>query len=787
MAGTAIGESIARKEDRRLLTGTGRFTDDLNEAGQAYACFLRSPHAHADIARIDTAKAASLPGVLTVLTAREYVADGLGALTHYANVADHLDPSKPSFTPGELPPLPAGLPIAPDRVRHVGEIVAIAVAETPDFALDALERVKVDYAPLPAVTDVRAAVMASAPRIWDRDNVCVMAENGDGAATDAMFASAYRIVRCGLLNHRVNGCPIEPRAAIGTFDAGRGVYTLQAPSQGVHRYKSALATALGVRPEAVRVVTGDVGGGFGLRSACNSEYPLLLWAARRIGRPVKWTASRSDAFLSDYQARDVLCEGAIALDDTGRILAARFEYLGNVGAHPVTLAVLANLLRMSGPAYDVPSMHVSVRGAFTNTVPVSVFRGAGRPEVTHLLERLIDLAAAEFGMDRTELRRRNLIPGALLPYRSALGLLYESGAFTKNFDTAVRAIDWHGFADRRAKAAARGRLAGIGIANYLESPAGAPNERTDIRILTEESRVEAVIGTQASGQGHETTFAQVVSATLEIPIERVSIVFGDSDQAVTGGGTHADRSMRLAGTVILRACKDIIERGREIAAHLLEAAVSDIGYSDGRFTVLGTDRSVDLFEAAEATERGSTPEGLSSPLQTTNQISTRLHAHPNGVAACEVEIDPETGTLQILRYVTVDDVGRVINPMIVEGQIHGGIAQGIGQALFEQSAYDAGSGQLICGSFMDYCLPRASDLPAFLCMAVGLAAPSNPLGVKGAGEAGTTPATAAVVGAIADALRDHGVTHLDMPVTSERIWRAIRSPPPEPHPLRPHS
>ena len=773
MAGSAIGARIARKEDRRLLTGAGRFTDDLNMPGQAYACFLRSPHAHADITRIDTAKAASLPGVLAVLTASDYVADGCGPLTHYANGLDHLDPTKPSFTEDELPPLPAGLAIASDRVRHVGEIVAIVVAETPGRALDAAERIEVDYAPLPAVTDARAAVSASAPRIWDRENVCLRAESGDRAATEAAFASAHRVVRLDLLNHRVYGSPIEPRAAIGAFDssdAGHAGYTLLVPSQGVHRYKAALAAALGVPPETVRVVTGDVGGGFGLRSACNSEYPLLLWAARRIARPVKWTASRSDAFLSDFQARDVYSEGAIALDDTGRILAARFDYLGNVGAHPVSLAVQGNLLRMSGPAYDIPAMHVTVRGAFTNTVPVTVYRGAGRPEVTHLLERLIDLAAIELRVDRIALRRRNLITAASLPYRSALGHLYESGAFTENLDKAVQAIGWHGFDERRAVAAARGRLAGIGIANYLESPAGAPNERTDISIIPREGRIEAVIGTQASGQGHETTFAQVVSATLEIPIERISIVFGDSDRAVTGGGTHADRSMRLAGTVLFRASEEIIERGREIGADLLEAAVSDVGYSDGRFTVLGTDRSVDLFEVAEAAESLA-----GAALQATNEISSRLHAHPNGVAACEVEIDPETGALEILRYVSVDDVGRVINPMIVEGQIHGGIAQGIGQALFEQSAYDPASGQLICGSFMDYCLPRADSLPAFSGAVDGLAAPSNPLGIKGAGEAGTTPATAAVVGAVADALREYGIDHLEMPVTSERIWQAIRS------------
>ena len=762
MASRPIGERIPRKEDCRLLTGRGRFSDDIAAPGQAHAAFLRSPHAHARILDIDAADAVPAPGVLAVLTGRDYLADGLAGLLQYHTPADHLDPSRPGLTGDQLSPLPEPLPIAADRVRHVGEIVAIAVAETRAAALDALERIRIEYEPLPAVTDARAAAEPDAPKVWDRDNVCLRAEAGDAEAVEAAFASARRVVRIAFHNHRIYGCPMEPKSALGVFDRGSGRFTLHAPSQGVHRFKRSIAAALAVEPDRVRIVSGDVGGGFGVRSPCGNEYPLLLWAARRCGRPVKWQGSRSDTFLSDYHARDIYTEGEMAFDADGRIAAARIDYLGNLGAYPISFAVLSNLLKMAGPPYAIPAMHVAVRGVLANTIPVSVYRGAGRPEVTQIVERLIDLAADEAGADRAELRRRNLIAADAMPYRSGLGLDYDSGAFGENFDAVLRAIDRDGFPARRAAARERGKRAGIGVVTYLESPGAAPYERTDVTVRAE-GTVEAVIGTQASGQGHETSFAQVVAGMLEIPLDRVEIVYGDTDRAVDGSGSHADRSMRLGGTILHRAARRIVEEGREAAARLLEAAAADIGYADGRFTVLGTDRSIGLFEvAAEA------------PLAATEEISTRLHAHPNGAAACEVEIDPETGEIAIVRYATVDDVGRAINPMIVEGQVHGGIAQGIGQALMEQIVYDTESGQLLSGSFMDYCLPRADDLPSFLGRLNDCPTANNPLGVKGAGETGTTPATAVVVSAATDALREYGVTHLEMPLTPERVWRAIR-------------
>ena len=757
-----IGERVPRKEDRRLLTGRGRFSDDFNAPGQAYAAFLRSPHAHARILETDAADAVPDAGVLAVLTGRDYAADGLSGLLHYVIPADHLDPSRPGLSDDQISPLPEPLPIATDRVRHVGEIVAMAVAETREAAMDALERVRVEYEPLPAVTDARAAAEPDAPRVWDGDNVCLRAEAGDAAATEAAFAAASRVVRIAFHNQRIYGCPMEPKSALGEFDLESGRFALHAPSQGVHRFKHSIAAALGVEPDSVRIVTGDVGGGFGVRSPCANEYPLLLWAARRCGRPVKWQGSRSDTFLSDFHARDFLTEGALALDADDRITAARIDYLGNLGAYPISFAVLSNLLKMAGPPYDIPAMHVTVRGVLANTIPVSVYRGAGRPEVTQAVERLIDLAADEAGMDRAELRRRNLIAADAMPYRSGLGLDYDSGAFGENFDAVLREIDWDRFPARRAAARGRGKRAGIGVVTYLESPGAAPYERTDVSVRAD-GRVEAVIGTQASGQGHETSFAQVVAEMLEVPFDRVEIVYGDTDRAVAGSGSHADRSMRLGGTILYRAARRIVEQGREEAARLLEAAAADIGYADGRFTVLGTDRSVGLFEvAAEA------------PLAATEEISTRLHAHPNGAAACEVEIDPETGELAVVRYATVDDVGRAINPTIVEGQVHGGIAQGIGQALMERTVYDPASGQLLTGSLMDYCLPRADDLPSFAGRLNDRPTEGNPLGVKGAGETGTTPATAVIVSAATDALREYGVRHLKMPLTPEQVWRAIR-------------
>jgi carbon-monoxide dehydrogenase large subunit len=644
-----------------------------------------------------------------------------------------------------------------ERVRHVGEAVAMVVAETEDLARDAAELVEIAYDPLPAVLDVQAAADPGAPVLWDMspDNVFVQAANGDRAATDAAMARAHRVVRLSSRSQRICPMPMEPRAAIGLYDAATGRYTLHSPSQGVHRHRNGLVAALQVPPDRVRVLTGDVGGGFGVRSPCYAEYPLLLWAARRLGRPVRWQGTRAESFLSDFQARELQAEAALALDENGRFLALSIDYLNDLGAHPVSFAVPANLLRMAGSVYDIPAMHVRVRGVVTNTLPVGVYRGAGRPESTFVLERLIDRAAAEMGIDRAELRRRNLI--AQLPYQSPLGHRYDSGDFAGNLASALRLVDWDGFTARREAARARGKLRGIAIANYLETPTGMHLECTDLSVRAE-GHVTAYIGTQASGQGHETAFAQVVADRLGLPLDEVQVLFGDSDRLPVGGGSHSDRSMRLAGTILSEASEAVIAQGRAIASDALEAAERDLVYAQGRFTVAGTDRAIGLYECAA---RG--------PLAASADIARRLHAYPTGAAACEVEIDPETGALAILRYVSVDDVGTLVNPMIVEGQVHGGIAQSVGQALMERCVYDA-AGEIVTGSFLDYTMPRADDLPSFVTRSAATPAASNPLGIKGAGECGTTPATAILIGAIADAL---GSAHLEMPATAEKIWRAL--------------
>ena len=755
-----IGERVLRVEDRRLLTGAGRYSADIMAPNQAYVSFVRSPHAHADVTSVDVTDARSASGVLAVLTGQDYVSDGHQSHFRPASLPDHLDPSQPSLTEDELFAPQSAPPIVVDRVRHVGEIVALVVAETAAAAVDAAELVVVDYEALPSVTDAHVALADGAPQIWDTGNLCAEAERGDADLVATALEKAAHVVHLSLHSHRVHGSPIEPRSALATFASDTGRYELHAPSQGVHRFQQALAKALRVGTDEIRVVTPDVGGAFGLRIPCSNEYPLLLWAARRSGRPVKWEGTRSEGFLADVHGRDTYSEGSLALDDDGRILALQLDYLGNVGAHPLSVAVLSNLLRMAGPPYDVPAIHVRVRGALTNTTPTSVYRGAGRPQVTYIVERLMDLGAEAVGLDRAEIRRRNLIAPASLPYQTRLGLTYDSGTFANNLETALRLIEWDDFEQRRRHAEDRGKLAGIGVANYLESPGAAVYERADVTVGAD-GTVQVVIGTQASGQGHQTSFAQVIAGTLGVPMETITIGFGDSDEAVAGSGSHADRSMRLGGTILVHACEDIIEQGRLRAATCLDHDASKITYTNGRFVAVDGS-SVGLFETTADT-----------PLTAVAEISTRLHAHPNGVAACEVEIDPETGALAVTRYVSVADVGRAINPMIVEGQLHGGTVQGIGEALLEEVVYDPATGQLLSGSFLNYGIPSTTNTPAIESHLEECVTTSNPLGVKGAGEAGITPAGAVIVSAAVDALRAFGVTHLDTPLSPERIWTAI--------------
>lgn len=767
-----IGQPVRRKEDYRLLTGAGRYTDDTQLPDQLYGYVVRSPHAHATLNAIDVSAATSAPGVVTVLTATDYEADGLGPLPHVPNPAHITRPKTPAFENADGSAVFHGphYPLVGEKVRHLGEPVAFIVAETEAQAIDAADHVVVDYTPLDAVTDARRAVTQGAPQLWDGapGNVCFDSELGDHEAVEAAFATADHTVKLDLSNNRVTAVSMEPRGAIGIYDSDRDHYTLIAGSQGSHRIKDPLVGLLGCDADQVRVVCEDVGGGFGMRNWLFPELALVVWAAKRLGRPVKWISTRSEAFLSDMQARDLATTAELALDKDGNFLAVRVDHLGNVGAHTMSFVPLANGVRLVSSIYDIPNAYVRVRGVLTNTLSTGPYRGAGRPEAMFNIERLIDETAAATGLDRIDLRRRNLIPQDRLPYLNPVELIYECGAFVENMEASLALADWQGFAVRKAISEEQGLLRGIGVSNYVETPVGFPREVCDITILPS-GRVTVGVGTHSHGQGHETSFAQVIAEKLSVDFDKIDIVFGDTDVVPDGGGTHSNRSMRIAGTLMVQGCETIIEQGKTLAADNLEAAVSDIEYRDGRFVVSGTDREITLFDlAADAEKNGS-------PLMANERFQGRIPAYPTGCAVAEVEIDPETGVVTICNWSAIDDVGRVINPMIVEGQTHGGIAQGIGQALLEDIAYDDESGQLMGGSFLDYCMPRADNLPSFQAETVDNApTKGNPLGVKGGGEGGTTPAPAALINAIVDALRPLGVDDIEMPATPLRVWQAIQ-------------
>jgi carbon-monoxide dehydrogenase large subunit len=773
VARQGFGKPVRRQEDPRLVTGRGCYSDDVTLPGQAYACFVRSPHAHAGIRGIDGAGAAKVAGVLAVLTGADAVADGLGPIPH------RPVPTNPHEVPlrsrdGSAFFLSPHRPLPVDRVRFVGEAVAMVIAETPATARDGAEAVAVDYEPLPVVVASVDAAAGGAPRIWEEStsNVCVDSEAGDATATEAAFARAAHVVRLQTRVNRVTGVPMEPRAALGVWDDASDRYTLYAGSGGSVRIKSDLAATLGVPERAVRVVAREVGGNYGTRNAFYPEFALVAWAARRLRRPVKWTGDRREGFLTDYQARDLVSHLELALDADGRFLGLRGVNTSNVGAYGVSFIPLAKGVGVLPSVYHLPAAAMRGQGVLSNTAPTYPYRSAGRPEALFALERLIDLAARRHGFDRVELRRRNLVAATAMPYRNPLGLLYDSGDYPAAQDRAIALADWSGFEARRAEARRRGRYRGIGIANYLEINTGVPRERAEITVQPE-GRIDVVIGTLSAGQGHETSFAQLIAEWFDVDLAQVRLLTGDTDVATVGGGSHSGRSMRLGAVVMARAADQIVERGRRLAAWLLEAAEADIEFVRRRFTVKGTDRSVDLFAVAAAAARTEAPEALRGPLAGTGDETMSVPSYPYGCAVCEVEIDPETGVTEVVRYTSVDDVGRAVNPLILEGQAHGGIAAGVGQALWEQCAYDAG-GQLQSATFMDYAVPRADALPAFTTELSEVPSTSNPLGLRGGGEGGTTPALGAVVNAIVDALAELGVEHLEMPATPERVWRAIQ-------------
>ena len=760
---SVIGDAPKRREDLRFLTGGGGYLDDLSFAGMAYAVVLRSPHAHALILRIQAEEARKAPGVLAVLTAEEVRVDGLNPLRPSVE-ANVQTGEKFALAPHPL--------LAEGKVRYVGEPVALIIAETRVRALDAADRVVVDYAPLPAMTNATAARAAGSPEISPEvpGNVCLDWHTGDAAAVDAAFAAAAHIVELRLDNHRIVTNPIEPRGVIGLWDTAQSRYTAYVSSQSIHATRDNAARALGVAPAAVRFIAPDVGGGFGAKNFIYPEHVFILWAARRVGRPVKWIATRSEIFLADHQARDHVAEAALAIDKGGRFLALRVRSVANVGAYMVSAGGVQTFqyVHLPGTVYRIPAIDLQVAAVLTNTAPIGVTRGPGFAEAVNIIERLIDRAARQCGFDRAELRRLNMVPPAAMPVTNAVGNTIDSGAFAETLEHALARADLDGFASRRRESEARGLLRGLGFAYHIKGTGGSPTENIDIRFETD-GTVSLITGTQTIGQGHETTFPQILADRLGIANELIRLVQGDTDRIPLGGGHGSSRATYMGGTAIWRASEEIVKKGTHIAGEVLEAAEADLRFADGCFEVAGTDRSLALPDvAALARDKGT-------PLDTYHAWTRQWMTFPNGAHVAEVEIDRETGQVTLARYTAVDDYGVLVNPMIAAGQAHGAIAQGIGQALLEHAAYDPASGQLVAGSLMDYALPRADNLPSYDLGFNSTPCTTNPLGVKGCGEAGAVGAFPAITNAILDALAPLGVGDFTGPASPEHIWRALSS------------
>ena len=779
-----IGAPLRRVEDRRFLTGRGRFVADIELPGALACALVRSPHAHAAIRRIDTAAALASSGVIAVLTGADMAADGMAPMRPLWLVRSR---------DGSAMAEPPRFALARERVRHVGEPVAAVIAESLAQALDAAERVEVAYEPLPAVTDARDAQAAGAPQLHASapGNVCFRWAKGDEAAVAAAFRSAPHTVAIDLVNNRLVGAAIEPRAVIATAEPDGGKLTLYTSTQAPHHIRRQVTEQLGIPESALRVVSPDVGGGFGYKGKLYPEEGIVAFAARRLGRPVRWVATRAESFVADNQARDHLTHAELAFDDEGHFLALRVATFANLGAYVSTFGAAipsAIYSALFAGGYRTPAIFVESTGVFTNTTPTDAFRGAGRPEACYVLERLADGAAGKLGIDRAEIRRRNLIPPTAMPYKTPIGPTYDCGDFPKVFDRTLALAAYEGFPKRRTEAARRGRLRGIGMACYVESSGVAPSrfagvngarvgfyEAASIRVEPD-GAVRAMLGTHNHGQGHATTFAQILSSRLGVPVENVEVVEGDTDAVPHGTGTFGSRSIAVGGCALDRAADKIVAKGKLIAAHLMEAAAGDVDFNDGAFVIAGTDRRVSFAEVAQAAyvPHNFPLETVEPGLQETAVYDPPSFAFSNGAHVCELEIDPDTGRIELVGFWGVDDVGTVINPMIVDGQIHGGVAQGLGQALLEHCAYDGG-GQLVSGSFMDYAVARADDLPLFVTECdESQPCTHNPLGAKGCGEAGSIGAPAAVVSAALDALAPLGVTHLEMPLTSEQVWRRIR-------------
>ncbi len=768
-----VGQALRRVEDVRLLTGGGRYTDDIHLAGEAIGFVLRSPHAHAEIGPIDTAAARAAPGVLAVYTAEDLSRDGIGDIRCLTPMpgkggAKQINPPHPVLARG--------------RVRHVGDPVAFVVAETLAQAKDAAELIEIDYEDLPAVVDTAAALDPSAAQVWDQapNNLSVHWELGDEAAVQAAIASAAHVARLELINNRLVVNSMEPRNALGAFDTASERFTLTTGTQGSYKLRHQLADHIFKLPaDKFHVVTPDVGGAFGMKNFLFAEQVMVLYAARALGRPVRWNGERGESFLSDNHGRDHVTTAELALDKAGHILAIRATIVANMGAYLSNFSTFIPTgccVKMFSGQYKIPAAYGDVKCVFTNTVPVDAYRGAGRPEAAYIVERLIDAAAFDLGLDPVELRRRNLVAPADMPYKTATGLTYDSGDFPSILERTLTEADHAGLDRRRAHARTQGKLRGLGFACYVEECGGSGNEEARAR-LDDDGGVTVFVGTQTNGQGHETAYTQILADMFGLTPAQIRVRQGDSDDLPGGGGTGGSRSLLMGGTVITKASDLVIEHARKVASHLLEAAEADLELTEGAFVIVGTDRRVTLGDIAQAAagEGPSLPEDLRGPVEAHAKHGGAKMTYPNGCHACEVEIDPATGIVRLLRYVIVDDFGTLVNPLLAAGQVIGGTAQGIGQALLENTVYDAESGQLLTGSFMDYCMPRADDFPEIeLSMIEDFPCATNDMGVKGAGEAGSIGASPAVINAVLDALKPLGVRQIDMPATPEKVWRAIR-------------
>ena len=763
-----VGQPVRRKEDDTLVRGKGRYTDDFNLPKQAYAWIVRSSHAHGTIKGIDTAAAKAMPGVLGVWTGTDLASAG------YAPFVCGL----PLKNRDGSPVLQTNRPALPtDKVRYVGDPIAFVVAETAAQARDAAEAVEVEIEPLPAVTNAEEASRPGAPQLYDHipHNVALDYHYGDTAKIEAAFASAAHVTKLDIVNTRVAVVSMEPRVALASFDKAGERFTIQVPTQGVTGNKATLARLLNVKPEQVRIVTANVGGSFGMKNINYPEYICILHAAKALGRPVKWLDERSTSFLSDSQGRDQIIHAELALDAEGKFLAVRLSGYGNLGAYitgvapsPLSLNTGKNLASV----YRTPLLSVDIKTVLTNMTLIGAYRGAGRPEANYFMERLIDAAADEMGIDRLALRKRNFIKPNQMPFPAASGVTYDSGDFAAVFQKALEVSDHAGFAKRKRESRKNGKLRGIAVGSYLEVTAPPSGELGKI-TFDADGGVTLTTGTLDYGQGHATPFAQVLSSQLGIPFEKIRLEQNDSDLVRFGNGTGGSRSITATGQAIVEASALVIAKGKQAASHLLEASEADIEFGNGRFTIAGTDRAIDIMELAQRMREGKLPDGAPASLDVDHNSKTTESAFPNGCHVAEVEVDPDTGVVQVVGYTGVNDFGTVVNPMIVAGQLHGGVAQGIGQALMEHVRYDE-HGQPITGSFMDYALPRATDVPN---MTVGdhpVPAKTNPLGTKGCGEAGCAGSLASVVNAVIDALSEYGVKHLDMPLTSEKVWRAIQ-------------